>query len=49
MDLDPARLQGIVGLPGRGVVVVLRKAAFSSHKATLVAKKEVNCCWWDSC
>ena len=26
----------------------LRKAAFSSHKATFVAKKEANCWWWNS-
>ena len=49
VDSNRAELWGIVGLLRRGVVAVLRKAAFSSCKAALVAKKEANCCWWDSC
>ena len=50
MNSNQAGLWGTVGLPGRGVamVVVLRKAAFSLNKAALVAKNEANCCWWDS-
>ena len=28
---------------------MLRKAAFSLHKAALVAKKEANYYWWGSC
>ena len=44
VDSDWAGLRGTTRLLGRGVVVVLRKAAFSSHKAALVAKKEANCC-----
>ena len=30
-------------------MVAFRKVAFSSRKAALAAKKEANCCWWDSC
>ena len=48
-DFDRARLRGTAGLLGQGVMAVLRKTTFSSRKATLVAKKEANCCWWDSC
>ena len=49
VDFDWAGLRGTAGLLGQGVVVVLCKTTFSSRKATLVAKKEANCCWWDSC
>ena len=48
MDSDQAGLRGTAGLPGRLVVAILRKATFSSRKATLVTKNEANCCWWDS-
>ena len=49
MDADRARLRGSTGLLGRGIVVVARKVAFSSHKAALTTRKEANYCWWDSC
>ena len=50
MDYDRVGLLGTVELPGQGVAVVavLRKVAFFSRKAALVAKNEANCCWWDS-
>ena len=41
---DRVGLRGTTGLPGRGVLAVLRKVAFSLLKAALVAKKEANCC-----
>ena len=37
---DRVGLRGTTGLPGRGVLAVLHKAAFFA----LVAKKEANCC-----
>ena len=49
MDADRAGLRGSVGLPGRGVVVVACKVAFSFRKVALAARKEGNCCWWDFC
>ena len=49
MYLDCARLRGPVGLSERGLEAAFCKVAFSSRKATLTAKKEANCCWWDSC
>ena len=44
MDSDHRRLRGTVRLPGRGMMVVLRKATLSSHKAALVDKNEAICC-----
>ena len=40
---DQVGLRGTAGSPWRGVVASLRKVAFSSPKAALVTKKEVNC------
>ena len=45
---DQVELRGTIRLLGREVLAVLRNATFSSRKTTLVAKKEANCCWWDS-
>ena len=49
VDSDCTKLRGTVRLPRWGVVAVLRKVAFSSRKAVLVAKKETNYYWWGSC
>ena len=48
MDVDQAGLRVSAGLPRRGVVIMARKVAFSSRKATLAAMNETNCYWWDS-
>ena len=40
-----AGLQGIVRFLGWGMVAILYKVTFSSHKAALVAKNEAICCW----
>ena len=45
MDSDRIVLRGIVGLSGRGAVVMFHKVGFSSRKEALVAKKEANYCW----
>ena len=42
-------LGGAIGLPWQGAVTTLRNVAFSSCKVVLAAKKEANCCLWDSC
>ena len=48
MDADLAVLRGSARSLRRGVVVVAHKVAISSRRAALVARKEANCCWWDS-
>ena len=48
VDSNRVGLRGTARLPGRGLVAVLSKVAFSPYKAALVAKKEANYCWGDS-
>ena len=49
VDSDCTGLRRAVGMLGQELgIAALRKVAFSSHKAALVAKNEANCRWWDS-
>ena len=45
MDLDCARLQGVVEMSRRGVgIATFHKVAFSSRKVALATKNEANYC-----